>query len=147
MSAERSRAAIRRLRLRASAALCLAFAAGCVTERTVDIDSDTPSVRVRADGVYFENRRASDAEIVDILESAGVPHERSIHILAEGDLSDLRDARRLMATLARAGYRRPILVTKRHASSGMVDPARKAQAQARGAAPARKPIRYKGANE
>lgn len=126
---------------------------GCVTDRTVSLDPAAPSVEVKMSGIYFDGTRVSAPEVAEILDDAGVATDRTIPILLGADVRDLREARMLMAVLARAGYRRPVLVTKRHAEAAKVDPEQRrkaAEAAARRTrrAPAARPsIRYKRANE
>jgi len=128
---------------------------GCVSLPEVIVDASDPSVTFRADGVYFDETRVEIADVPPILEEAEIPHARTIHILLAEGVTDLGPARQLMATLAKAGYTRPVLVTKRHATSEKLDAneaahrraARKAAAR-RPQLPTRKPkVRYKGANE
>lgn len=98
---------------------------GCVTDRTVSLDPGAPSVSVKITGIYFDGRKVSAAEVAEILDDAGVLPDRTIPILLAADVRDLREARMLMAVLAKAGYRRPVLVTRRHAEALKKD--RKAQ--------------------
>ena len=105
-----------------SAALCalaglLVFAPGCMTRRTVQLDAKNPAVRVSVNGVLFGNTFVKPQEVPEILEDYGVPRSRVIHILLDGDVRNLREARFLIGCLGKAGYTRPVLVTKRHAES------------------------------
>ena len=94
-----------------------------------------------------------------MLKSFEVPHDRVIHILVDEDAEhDLKPARAFMALLARNGYSRSVLVSKKKTEShvnsakdgrgrgGMSTPppssGRRQQPQ-----PARRQIRYKGAND
>lgn len=128
--------------------MCL-LTTGCVTAQTVSLDPSEPSLRVKMTGIYFEDRRVTAPEAAEILAEAGVPKNRTIPILLDGAAHDLREARFLMRTLAKAGYRRPVLVTPRHADAEKVDPRQKtAPSQAvRQPRPARPAIRYKKATE
>ena len=64
-------------------------------------------------------------EVPEYLSDFDVPHDRTIHILLDNDVRDLRPARILMAHIARAGYTRPVLVTKRHAEATIVNKRKK----------------------
>ena len=90
---------------------------GCTTQRTLELDAQHPSILVSMQGVLFGNRYVKPAEVPEILEDYDIPHDRVIHILLDNDVKDLRPARFLMACLAKSGYTRPVLVTKRHAES------------------------------
>ena len=123
---------------------------GCATRRTVELDASRPSVRMSVRGVLFGDQFVEPQEVAEILEDYDVPHDRTIHILLDPDVKDLRPARMLMGLLARAGYTRPVLVTKRHAESVNIGK-KKATAAAGGVRTSvesqKKSIRYKGANE
>jgi len=124
---------------------------GCVSLPEVGVDANDPSVMVKGDGVYFDETRVEMAEVAPILERAEIPHTRTIHILLDEGVTDLRPARMLMGSLARAGYTRPVLVTKRHAESSTISAEEAARRRAARQSPVRAPqtkkIRYKGANE
>ena len=97
--------------------LVLAVLCGCATHRTLELDAQHPAVRVSTQGVLFGDRYVPPNEVADILEDYDVPHDRVIHIQLDPDVKDLRPARTLMGYLSRAGYTRPVLVTKRHAEA------------------------------
>jgi branched-subunit amino acid transport protein AzlD len=133
--------------------MCL-LACGCTTTRTFELDAAHPAVRVSTTGIYFGEERVEPKDVVEALEDSEVPHTRTIHILIDQEAArNLADAQFLMATLAKAGYTRPVLVTKRHAESeilkdkprGKSAAARKNTQQAEGAT--KRIIRYKKANE
>lgn len=127
--------------------MCL-LTCGCVTDRTVSLDPAAPSLVVKVTGVFFDGAHVAPAEAADILDDAGVARDRTIPILLDEDVRDLREARQLMRTLAKAGYRRPVLVTRRHAEAANVDPKKRADAAARRPAPSARPrVRYKRATE
>jgi len=90
---------------------------GCASQRILELDAQNPAVRVSTQGVLFGEESVQPTEVPEILERYDIPHERVIHILLDPDVKDLRMARFLMACLSRAGYTRPVLVTKRHAES------------------------------
>lgn len=128
--------------------VCVAL--GCATHRTLELDAQHPAVSMTTAGVKFGDELVRPEEVAEILEDYEVPHSRVIHIQLEPDVKDLRPARMLMALLARAGYTRPVLVTKRHAESENLGKPKKPSATAASSAAkpaARRVIRYKGANE
>ena len=142
-----------RLSLLSGAVVYLLFLnLGCVSMPEVSVNADDPSVTVKTTGIYFDEMKVEVDEVAPILEQAEVPHDRTIHILLDEGVTDLKPARTLMGTLALAGYTRPVLVTKRHAMSETVsaeESARRRRARTLGArqtAPPRK-IRYKGVAE
>ena len=113
------------IRLARMAKLCCACAVlatcGCSTTRsTIELDARNPSIRQTAHGTMIGDIRVSPEEVLECLSDLDVPHDRTIHILLDDDVRDLRPARMLMAHLARAGYTRPMLVTKRHAEANIV---------------------------
>jgi len=136
----------------AGMALCAALlVCGCSsTHSTIELDAQHPSIRQTSTGVMIGDQCVKPTDVASYLDDFDVPHDRTIHILLDDDVKDLRPARFLMACLARAGYTRPVLVTKRHAEA--VATGRKKPA-GRGAAPAAqhravpKKIRYKRASE
>ena len=130
--------------------LLLLGCCGCATRRAVELDAQHPSVRVSVQGVLFGDTFVEPQEVAEILEDYDVPHDRTIHIQLDSDVKDLRPARMLMGLLARAGYTRPVLVTKRHAESvniGKKKPQSMSAGRASSAVSEKKVIRYKGANE
>ena len=133
------------------ACAALLCCAGCATRRTLELDAQHPAISVCTLGVKFGNELVNPEEVAEILADYDVPHDRVIHILLEPEVKDLRPARYLMATLSRAGYTRPVLVTKRHAESENLGKPKKPSVTVTSSAarPAarRRVIRYKGANE
>ena len=123
---------------------------GCATHRTLELDAKHPAIEVSTLGIKFGNELVQPEEVSEILEDYDVPHDRVIHILLNPEVKDLRPARTLMGYLSRAGYTRPVLVTKRHAESENLGVVRKPSAATTSSAakPASKRvIRYKRANE
>ena len=123
---------------------------GCATHRTLELDAKHPAVEVTVHGVKFGNEPVRPEEVPEILEDYDVPHDRVIHILLDPDVRDLRPARTLMGYLSRAGYTRPVLVTKRHAESANLGKPKKPSVTTTSSAarPApRRSIRYKRADE
>ena len=127
----------------------LACCAGCATHRTLELDAQHPAVSVTTLGVKFGDEFVKPEEVAEILADYDVPHDRVIHIQLEPDVKNLMPARTLMGYLSRAGYTRPVLVTKRHAESENLGKPKKTAATSSAAAKpaARRVIRYKGANE
>ena len=127
--------------------MCL-LTCGCASVPAVVLDADHPSIRMAADGcLYCGDARVRVDELTDILAANDIPKTRTVHILIEPDVKDLTGAKFVMAHLARAGYRRPVLVTQRHGESyttgkkakkSFSTPVRKAEP---------KKIRYKKATE
>lgn len=132
------------------ACAALLCCAGCATRRTLELDAQHPAISVCTLGVKFGNELVNPEEVAEILADYDVPHDRVIHILLEPEVKDLRPARYLMATLSRAGYTRPVLVTKRHAESENLGKPKKSSVTTGSSAakPApRRVIRYKRASE
>ena len=127
--------------------MCL-LSCGCSTHRALELDAKNPSVRISTRGVLFADRYVRPQEVPSCLEDYDVPHDRVIHILLDPDVKDLRPARFLMACLSKAGYTRPVLVTKRHAEAINVGkPTRKAAKAAAPSSGRNRTIRYKRASE
>ena len=123
---------------------------GCATHRTLELDAQHPAVEVSLLGVKFGNELVNPEEVPEILEDYDVPHDRVIHILLDPEVKDLLPARTLMGCLSRAGYTRPVLVTRRHAESENLGKPKKPSVTTTSSAakPApRRVIRYRGANE
>ena len=124
-------------------------ALGCTTHRTLELDARHPAVSVTTAGIKFGDELVQPEEVAGILEDYDVPHDRVIHIQLEPDVRDLMPARTLMGYLSRAGYTRPVLVTRQHAESANLGKVKKsvtATSSASKTAPKRV-IRYKSANE
>ena len=122
---------------------------GCQTQRNIAFDAANPAVTIKPYGIYFAEEKVSARELPEILEDLGVPKTRTIHIQLDENVRDLSEARFVMGMLAKAGYTRPVLVTKRHAESmavGKKKPAGLGAAQ-NGGNPQVKQIRYKRAGE
>lgn len=123
---------------------------GCATRRTLELDAQHPAVSVCTLGIKFGDELVKPEEVAEILTDYDIPHDRVIHILLDPEVKDLRPARVLMAYLRRAGYTRPVLVTKRHAESANLGKPKKKTAITSSAAArpqVRKSIRYKKAGE
>jgi len=121
---------------------------GCASQRTIELDAQHPAVRVSTQGILFDARFVTPEEVAEILLDYDIPPDRVIHILLDPDVKDLRQARLLMAHLRKAGYTRPVLVTKRHAESyNLGKPKKKAPAATSVPVQAKQTIRYKKSNE
>jgi hypothetical protein len=121
------------------------FAGGCMTRRSVQLDAKNPAVRVSVNGVLFGDTFVKPREVPEILADYGVPRDRVIHILLDGDVRNLAEARYLIGCLGRAGYTRPILVTRRHAEA--VNLGKKSGPPPSSGSAGAKKIRYKRSNE
>lgn len=120
---------------------------GCSTaRRTIELDAQHPLVRVAAAGVFIGDTPVRPERVAAHLADFDVPRDRTIHIMLSEDVRDLRQARFLMACLAKSGYTRPMLVTKRHAESIAVG-RRKPRDSAHPPVARPKKIRYKKARE
>lgn len=129
--------------------MALVGCCGCASGRSsIELDAQHPAVRMTTAGVRFGDSLVRLHEVPSILDDFDVPRSRTIHILLDDDVRDLRPARLLMACLAKAGYTRSVLVTKRH-SEALNLGRRKATSPVAAPAPAPAPrrIRYKKANE
>lgn len=121
---------------------------GCASQPPIVLDAANPSIRMSVQGVRLGDRLVRPEAVAEILEDADIPHDRAVHILLDPDVKDLKPARTLMGCLSRAGYTRPVLVTRRHAESANLGKRPRSPAVvAPTRAPARKSIRYKKAND
>lgn len=114
---------------------------GCASRRAViELDARHPAIRQTAHGTMIGDTVVRPEEVPEYLSDFAVPRDRTIHILLDNDVRDLRPARILMAHIAKAGYTRPVLVTKRHAEATIVKKPKKPKAKP--AAPPPRKIRY-----
>ena len=120
---------------------------GCTSTRMISLDAKNPSIRVTETALYCGDEQVKVEELADILESNDIPKTRTIHILLDPSVKDLRAARFVMAYLAKMGYTRPVLVTKRHGESYATGKKRKSVAVSAPAPAPLKKIRYKKASE
>lgn len=91
---------------------------GCVSAREIELDAARPSIRYSPQGFLVGERFVDPKNIPALLESYEVPHDCTIHILIDDDAAaNLRPARVFMGMLAKAGYTRSVLVTKKRAES------------------------------
>ena len=121
-------------------AVILILAAGCAHERFVT-DAKHPEIAVSEFGTITYRGRIVEAEdLPDLLEDSGLTHQDTIHIHIPSGMTDYRIPYHVMGQLVRRGYRRPVLVEDRKATS-IVKP--KAPPPVRAGPPARRQIRYK----
>lgn len=90
---------------------------GCQSYGEFSLDARNPVIKISDAGVSFSNKLVPPKKVPKILKSCGVSTDTTIHIQMNSDLRDLSRARMLMALLCKAGYRRPVLVSERKASS------------------------------
>ena len=91
---------------------------GCATVKDdFVLDMEHPLARATNHGLYVGERKVTALEAVEILEDNYVPKTRTVYIAFDPELTDLSEAKFLMACLAKAGWKRPILVTTRHGDS------------------------------
>ena len=132
--------------------MCL-LTTGCASRPALVLDSEDPSVSVSALGIKIGNNLVRPQDVVEALKDNDIPKTRVVHILLEPEVRDMREARNLMAYLCMNGYTRPVLVTRRHSESRVVEKTQAAPTRATtGTAPSRavarpRQIRYKSANE
>lgn len=118
---------------------------GCAT-RQVSFDAQNPAVAVTAAGVRFGEETVRPEEVPGLLAGLDVPRDRVIHILIGSDVREgtaqFADAKHVMGALVKAGYKRPILVRERTATSAAVGKRKPAPKGTPAAQPKQK-IRYK----
>lgn len=90
---------------------------GCTTAKPIGLDAENPSIEVKTTGIYVGGQWVKIVEVPKMLDDADVPKTETVHILLDGNVQDLTEARALMGVLAASGYTRPILVTKMHENS------------------------------
>ena len=107
--------------------VCAALAVcGCASRRAViELDARHPAIRQTVHGTMIGDTVVRPEEVPEYLSDFDVPHDRTIHILLDNDVRDLLPARILMSHIAKAGYTRPVLVTKRHAEATIVNKRKK----------------------
>lgn len=121
---------------------------GCASERMVRLDAKDPSIRVTEDALYLDDEEVTINDVIERLEDSEIPRDRVIPILLDPEVKNLTPARSLMFYIAKAGWSRPVLVTKRHAES-TIGKAKPKSANRSGGANDGSPrvIRYKKAGE
>lgn len=90
---------------------------GCTTAKAVNIDAKNPSIEVKTSGIYVGNEPVKLTDVPEMLDDAEVPKTQAIHILLDGNVKNLSEARTLMGVLAMSGYTRSVLVTNQHGDS------------------------------
>jgi len=134
----------------AALAACLLVAGCATTEDVIVLDAAHPSIRYSARGFFVGDRLVDPNRVPGMLRRLDVPSDRVIHILIDEEAErDLKPARAFMGLLARHGYRRSLLVTKKRAESRVLSEEEAARARASARAPSRGggKVRYKGAGE
>ncbi|HBJ60025.1 MAG TPA: hypothetical protein DDY72_06340 [Verrucomicrobia bacterium] len=119
--------------------------AGCQTTapEVLEYDAAHPLLRLSRNGILFRNRFVSPGEAVALLEKYDIPKDETLHILIDEDYTDRRAPWVFQHNyLARAGYRRTILVHARKAESAAVDARKKPPKP-----PPKRAFRYKRADE
>lgn len=81
-----------------------------------------PVVRVSNRGTLLGNEYLRPDHIVERFLDRGVPKDRTVPIRLDADVTDLALAQLQMACFAKAGYRRPILVTEQVSESIEITP-------------------------
>lgn len=96
----------------------LVLLAGCAsTTPVLELDAKDPSIEVKTTGFYVNDQPTTPKRILAALTDLEVPKTRTIYIRIDDNVTNLTPARSLMGYLAKNGYTRPVLVTKRHAES------------------------------
>lgn len=91
---------------------------GCASVPLEDwTDMRHPVVRVSNQGTLIGNEFLRPDRIVQRFLDRGVPKNRTVPIRLDADVTDLALAQLQMACFAKAGYRRPILVTEQVSES------------------------------
>ena len=100
----------------AGGVLCLCMlGAGCATEQAFALDTANPTIRYSTQGFLIGDRFVDPKKIPGILESQGVPRERTIHIQIDEEAErNLATPRSFMRFLASRGYTRSVIATKQH---------------------------------
>lgn len=132
----------------AGTALYMTLLANCGCASTpdkIEFNAQHPAISVSQVGVKFGDQLVDPEDVPGILEDYDVPKTRTIHIQLDPELKDLTLARTVMGYLARGGYTRPVLVTRRHGES-FATGKKPSRAQAKPVS-TKKTIRYKKANE
>lgn len=126
--------------------MCLVGCGCSTTEKSLTYDGAHPLIRFSNTGIRFKDEYVTPSRAVELLEENRIPHDVTIHILVDDDYTDRRATWVFQHNyLARAGYSRSVLVTKRTATSSAVD----GKSRRAAAAAAEKPqkVRYKKADE
>lgn len=104
--------------------MCL-LTMGCASRPPITLDARDPSVTITNFGIKIDKNIVKPQEVLWALEDNYIPKTRTIHILLDPDVRDLRPARQFMDYLRANGYTRVFLVTKRHAESRAFEKPRK----------------------
>ena len=105
----------------AAIAAATLFGAGCATEHYA-MDAKHPAAAMTMDGMFaFRGRFYTAEQFPRALKKAGIPYDRGITIRVPEEGRNDRLMMRARSILGRAGYRRVIYVTERHAMSTQAD--------------------------
>lgn len=98
-------------------ALVCALVCGCTTERYVT-DARHPEIEIKEDGgVTYRGKYVDVEDLPGLLKDSGLRREDTINIRCSEKVTDWRLQRKVMATLSRNGFTRPVLVGDRKAYS------------------------------
>ena len=102
--------------------MCLVGCGCTTTEKVIEYNGAHPLIRFSTNGIRFRDEFVTPARAVELLEENRIPHEATIHILVDDDYTDRRATWVFQHNyLARAGYNRSVLVSKRVATSEAVN--------------------------
>ena len=125
--------------------MCLLTCGCTTTEKIIAYDGAHPLIRFSNTGIRFKDEYVTPSRAVELLEQNKIPHDATIHILVDDDYADRRATWVFQHNyLARAGYNRSVLVTKRVAKSAVAEAKPKEFSETKQTRPK---IRYKKANE
>ena len=94
-----------------------ALTCGCTHERFTT-DARHPEIAVNEFGtVTYRERIVEPEDLPELLEDSGLTHKDTIYIHIPSGLKDYRMPYHVMGQLVRRGFRRPVLVEDRKASS------------------------------
>ena len=98
-------------------ATVLVLLCGCATEHYMT-DARHPEIALTEDGgVTYRGKFVEIDELPGLLKDAGFSKQDTINIHCPDGMNDWRLQRKVMATLSRNGFTRPVLVGDRKASS------------------------------
>lgn len=102
--------------------MCLVGCGCTTTEKVIEYNGAHPLIRFSTNGIRFRDEFVTPARAIELLEENHIPHEATIHILVDDDYTDRRATWVFQHNyLARAGYNRSVLVSKRVATSEAVN--------------------------
>ena len=135
---------------RIALAALLLCAVGCVTEH-YETGARNPEVAIASDGgVTYRGKFVDPEDLPGLLKDSGLTKQDTINIHVPEDIRDMRVPRRVMATLSRNGFTRPILVSDRKSYTELGKTAderrlerRRQQEEQMKLPPSKRTIRYK----